>query len=415
MDASEIFILLVIAAAAVAVLSRWLRLQYTLALLLFGLFLGIFGVVPQVPLTSDLILLIFLPPLLFEAAFALDLDLLWRQRRGVLALAFGGTILATVIGGGLIHWLVAFPWPVALVFGAMIAATDPVAVLATFRRLGADARLTTLLEGESLFNDGIALSLFLALVAAVGGGFDLGHATTNFALSVIGGSVLGLIVGWVGHLAIALVDEHLSEMIVSVAVAYSAFLAAERLHLSGVMATLIAAMALSRLGRTRGWVFTGGSAALIDELWSFLAFVANAALFLLMGLNAAVAGLTTYPLPVVWGIVVALLGRAATAYGLGSVLPRRVLHLSWAERHVIFWGGLRGAVALAAALSLPADFPYRQQLLAMTYGVVLFTVLAQGLTIGPLVRRLGLLREPDPVPATPPVAPVTPVAPVAEG
>lgn len=403
MDASVIFILLVIAAAVVAVLSRWLRVQYTLALLLVGLLLGTLGVIPAVPLTSDVILLVFLPPLLFEAAFALDLDLLWRQRRGVLALTFGGTILATLVGGGLVHWLVAFPWSVALVFGAMIAATDPVAVLATFRGLGADKRLSVLLEGESLFNDGIALSLFLTLVAAVGGGFQPVDAAVTFGLSVIGGVMLGLVVGWVGHLAIALVDEHLSEMIVSVAVAYGAFLAAEYLHLSGVIATLIAAMTLSRLGRSRGWVFTEGSAALLDDLWSFLAFIANAALFLLMGLNAAAAGLTTYPQLVAWGIAAALFGRAVTAYGLGLVLPRRILRLSWAERHVIFWGGLRGAVALAAALSLPVDFPYRQQLLAMTYGVVLFTVLAQGLTIGPLVRWLGLLQEPEILPPAVPV------------
>ena len=398
MDAIEIFVLLVVAAAAVAVLSRWLRVQYTLALLLAGLLLGNLGFIPQVPLTSELILLIFLPPLLFEAAFALDLDLLWRQRRGVLALAFIGTLLATFVGGAIVHRAEAFPWPIALVFGAMIAATDPVAVLATFRRLGADARLTTLLEGESLFNDGIGLSLFLALVASVGGGFDLGHAATSFVLSVAGGVALGLLVGWIGHLAIALVDEPLSEMVVSVAVAYGAFFVGERLQLSGVMATLVAAMTLSRLGRSRGWVFTGGSAEILDNLWSLLAFVANAALFLLMGLNAPSAGLTNYPHFVAWGIAAALLGRAVTAYGLGSVLPRRVLHLSWAERHVIFWGGLRGAVALAAALSLPADFPYRQQLLAMTYGVVLFTDLAQGLTIGPLVRWLGLLREREDVP-----------------
>jgi CPA1 family monovalent cation:H+ antiporter len=405
MDASEIFIGLVIAAAAVAVLSRWLRVQYTLALLLFGLLLGNLGFAPQVPLTSDLILLIFLPPLLFEAAFALDLGLLWSRRRGVLALALIGTLLATLVGGALVYWATPLPWTVALVFGAMIAATDPVAVLATFRGLGADKRLSVLLEGESLFNDGIALSLFLTLVAAVGGGFRLGDAAATFGLSMIGGVVLGLVIGWVGHLAIALVDEPLSEMVVSVAVAYGAFLAGERLHLSGVIATLIAAMTLSRLGRTRGWVFSGGSPEAIDNLWSFLAFIANTALFLLLGLNAPSAGLTTYPYFVAWGIAAALLGRAATAYGLGAVLHRRALRLPWAERHVVFWGGLRGAVALAAALSLPPDFPYRQQLLAMTYGVVLFTVLAQGLTIGPLVRRLGLLREQG----------VPPVAPIAEG
>lgn len=392
----EVFILLVVVAAGVAVLSRWVRVQYTLALLVFGLILSNLGVVPVVPLTSDIILLLFLPPLLFEAAFALDLGLLWSRRRGVLALAFLGTLLATLVGGAIVYWATPLPWTVALVFGAMIAATDPVAVLATFRNLGADKRLSVLLEGESLFNDGIALSLFLTLVAAVGGGFDLGHATTSFGLSVVGGVVLGLAVGWVGHLLIALVDEPLSEMVVSAAVAYGAFLAAEQFHLSGVIATLGAAMTLSRLGRSRGWVFTGGSAEVIDNLWAFLAFIANAALFLLMGLSVPASGLTSYPGFVAWGVVAALVGRAVTAYGLGTLLSLFGLRFPWAERHVIFWGGLRGAVALAAALSLPVDFPHRAQLLAMTYGVVLFTALAQGLTIGPLVRHVGLLRRETP-------------------
>ncbi len=392
MGAIELFILLTIGAAVVAVLSRWLRVQYTLALLVFGLILGWLGVVPAVPLTSRLILLLFLPPLLFEAAFALDLDLLWRTRRGVLVLAFPGTILATIIGALVVGWALGFPPGVALVFGAMIAATDPVAVLATFRQLGAEERLSTVLEGESLFNDGIALSLFLALVASVGGGFNLGRAVGEFLLTVIGGALLGYAIGWVGHLIVAVSDEHLTEMTVSVAVAYGSFLAAERLHLSGVMATLLAAMTLSRLGRTRGWVFTGGSAELLDDLWAFLAFVANTALFLLIGFAAPGAGLLIYPGFVGAGIAAALVGRAAVAYGLGTLLGPLGFHLSWPERHVVFWGGLRGAVSLAAALSLPTEFPYRQQLLAMTYGVVLFTVLAQGLTIGPLVKRLGLTR-----------------------
>jgi CPA1 family monovalent cation:H+ antiporter len=391
--AIELFILLLILAAVVAVLSRWLRVQYTLALLVFGLALGALGVVPAVPLTSRVILLLFLPPLLFEAAFALDLRLLWGTRRGVLALAFPGTLLATVVGGAIVYWRTAVPWSVALVFGAMIAATDPVAVLATFRQLGADKKLSVLLEGESLFNDGIALSLFLALVSAVGGGFELGHAAREFFLSVLGGALFGLVVGWGGHYLVALSDEHLTEMIISVAVAYGAFLGAEELHFSGVMATLVAGMTLSRLGRTRGWVFSGGSAQLLDDLWEFLTFVANTALFLLMGLAAPGAGLQDYPQFVAWGVAAALVGRAAVAYGLGSLLGPLGFRLSWAERHVVFWGGLRGAVALAAALSLPPDFPHRQQLLAMTYGVVLFTVLAQGLTIAPLVRRLGLLRK----------------------
>lgn len=393
MEAITLFIVLLIVAAIVAVASRWLRVQYTLALLLLGLGLGAFKVVPALVLTSDLILRLFLPPLLFEAAFALDLPLLWSRRRGVLALAFPGTLLATVAGAAIVAWAVALPWPVALVFGAMVAATDPVAVLATFRQLRADERLSVLLEGESLFNDGVALSLFLTLVAAVGGGFAPVQAAGDFLLKVVGGALLGLAIGWLGSFVVGLSDEHLTEMLISVAVAYGAFIGAEALHLSGVIATLLAALTLSRLGRTRGWVFSEGAEQLLDDLWAFLAFIANAALFLLMGLAAPGAGLQDYPAFVLWGIVAALVGRAVVAYGLGTALNALGLRLSWPERHVVFWGGLRGAVALAAALSLPASFPARQQLLAMTYGVVLFTVLAQGLTIGPLVRRLGLLQR----------------------
>ncbi len=393
MGAIELFIVLLILAAVVAVAARRVGLQYTLALLLLGLFLGTFRITPALTLSSRVILLVFLPPLLFEAAFALDLGLLWQRRRGVLALALPGVLLATAVGGAVVHWATALPWTLALLFGVMIAATDPVAVLVTFRRLSVDKPLAVLLEGESLFNDGIALVLFLTLVGAVGGEFDPGRAVGNFVLSVAGGAVIGLAVGWVGHYLIALSDEHLTEMTLSVAVAYGAFIGAEELHLSGVIATLIAAMTLSRLGRTRGWVFSDGSERLLGDLWEFLAFVANAALFLLMGLAVRTAGLLEHPGSVCWGIVAALVGRAAVAYGLGALLGS-LRHLrypfTWPERHVLFWGGLRGAVALAAALSLPPDFPARAQLLAMTYGVVLFTVRVQGLTVAPLVRRLGL-------------------------
>jgi monovalent cation:H+ antiporter, CPA1 family len=307
--------------------------------------------------------------------------------------AVPGVLLAMVVGGAIVHWALGLPWAVALLFGATIAATDPVAVLATFRQLGASRRLAVLLEGESLLNDGIALALLVTLTMAVDGLFSPGPAIAMFVLSVAGGTAIGLGVGWLGHRLIATIDEHLTEMTVSVAMAYGAFLAAETLHLSGVLATVSAAMTLGYLGRTRGWIFSDGSERLLTDLWEFLAFVANAALFLLMGLTVHVAGLTAYPGAVLAGIAAALAGRAVVAYGLGSGLPLWGFSISRAERHVVFWGGLRGAVALAAALSLPAGFPYPAQLLAMTYGAVLFTLLVQGLTISPVVRRLGLLNE----------------------
>jgi monovalent cation:H+ antiporter, CPA1 family len=389
----EGLVVLLIAAAVVAVVARWIHLPYTLALLLLGLGLGAVPGIPVPTLNSEVILLLFLPPLLFEAAFVLDLRLLWSVRTGVFVFAVPGVLLAMVVGGALVHWTLGLPWAVALLFGATIAATDPVAVLATFRQLGVSPRLAALMEGESLLNDGVALALLITLVTAVEGKFSLGPAVVTFVVSVVGGVAIGLGLGWVGHRLIATIDEHLTEMTVSVAMAYGAFLAAETLHLSGVLATVAAAMTLGYLGRTRGWIFSDGSERLLTDLWEFLAFVANAALFLLMGLTVHVAGLTKYPVSVLIGIAAALAGRAVVAYGIGSVLPRWGLPLSWAERHVIFWGGLRGAVALAAALSLPAEFPHRAQLLAMTYGAVLFTLLVQGLTIAPVVRRLGLLDE----------------------
>jgi monovalent cation:H+ antiporter, CPA1 family len=383
----QTIVVLLIASAAAAVAAQWVRLSYTLALLLLGLGLGASGAVPAPALRSDLILLLFLPPLLFEAAAALDAGLLWRLRAGVLTLAGPGVLLAMAAGGALVHWGAGLPWSAALLFGAVIAATDPIAVLATFRRLGAEARLAALIEGESLLNDGVALALLVALVDAVNGGFHFGSAVGRFLLAAAGGAAIGAALGWLGAALIARSADHLSEMAVSVAIAYGTFLVADELRLSGVLAVLAAAMTLGRLGRARGRIFSDGAARTLADLWEFLAFAANAGLFLLMGLDVRLAGLRDHPAAVAWGIAAALAGRATVAYGLGGALDRLGFPLSRSERHVLFWGGLRGAVALAAALSLAPAFPRRAQLLAMTYGAVLFTLLAQGLTIGPLARR----------------------------
>ena len=333
------FILLLIVATVGAVLARWIRLSPTLALLLLGLGLGTLPGLPVPALNAEVILLLFLPPLLFEAAFVLDLRQLWSVRRGVLTLAVPGVLLAMVVGGSVVHGILGLPWAVALLFGAMIAATDPVAVLATFRQLGVDPRLSVLIEGESLLNDGIALVLFVALVAAVEGTFEASAVGAMLLLSVLGGTLIGVGIGWGGHELIASVDDHLTEMTISVATAYGAFLAADTLHLSGVLATIAAAMTLGSLGRQRGWIYSEDSERLLSDLWDFLAFVANAALFLLMGMTVRIAGLTDHPVAVLAGIAAAVLSRGVVAYGLGHCSTRRV-SLRWAERHVLFWGGL---------------------------------------------------------------------------
>ncbi len=398
-DVSTLVLLLLVATAAV-VLASWLRVSYTLVLLVSGLVVGASGWLPDVQPSADLILLAFLPPLIFEAAFLLDLRLLWSVRAGVLTLALPGVLVAAGVGGALVHWGLGLPWMVALLFGTLVAATDPVSVLATFRDLGVGHRLRVLMEGESLLNDGTALVLLATLTTGVlTDEFSPSDATGEFIVSILGGSLIGIAVGWVGHWMIYTVDQHLTEMAVSVAVAYGAFFTADLLGLSGVLATIAAAMTLGWFGRRHGWVFTQRSREVLTDLWELLAFTANAGLFLLIGLEVSVAGMREQPTAVIWGVVAALAGRLVVAYAGGALLNRTGFSISCPERHVLFWGGLRGAVALAGALSLPDGFPYRRELLAMTYGAVLFTLLAQGLTIGPLVRWLGLGgHTPVPVP-----------------
>src|SRR5215213_9400804 len=176
----ESVVVMLIAAAVAAVVARWIHLSYTLALLLLGLGLGAIPAVSSPTLSSEIILLLFLPPLLFEASFVLDLRLLWSVRTGILAFAVPGVLLAMIVGGVLVHWALGMPWSVALLFGATIAATDPVAVLATFRQLGVNRRLAALLEGESLLNDGVALALLVTLTQAVNGRFEFGPALSTF-------------------------------------------------------------------------------------------------------------------------------------------------------------------------------------------------------------------------------------------
>jgi CPA1 family monovalent cation:H+ antiporter len=384
----EIALLLTIAAAGTTLLARLAGVHYTISLLVLGLALSAF--VPELTLSSDLILLIFLPPLIFEASFALNARLLWSVRTEIAVLALPGVLLATVVGGAIVRSWLGYSWTIALTFGVIVAATDPVAVLAMFRKANVSERLSATLEGESLFNDGVALVLLATVVDSLDHDISPFVAILEIVIAMIGGGLLGAAIGWLAQRAIALIDEHLTEMSISVATAYGAFLAAESIHLSGVVATIAAAMTLASLGRRKGWIYSHGSEQMLADLWEFLAFVANAGLFLLIGLTVETAGLTDHPREVLAGILAAVVARAVTAYGLGEALRWFGQPLAGRELHVVFWGGLRGAVALAAVLSLPESFPHRDELLAMTYAAVIFTLVVQGATIPALLKQLGL-------------------------
>ncbi len=393
---------LLLVAALAAIGLRRVRLPYTVGLVLVGLVLGALArriealqPLTRIELSPDIILFVFLPTLIFESAFTLDVRLLSRNLAPVLALAAPGLLLSTAIVGGLVALLTPLDLGPALVFGALISATDPVAVVALFRELGVPRRLAVLVEGESLFNDATAIVLFQILVAVLAGGSlvasTVGQGAIDFAVVFLGGLAVGAAIGYLMVRSIALAkNDPLVEVALSTVVAYAAFITADHyLHLSGVMATVGAGVVVGTLGSTR---FSPAIRAYLHQFWLFAAFVANSLIFLLVGLHVTLAGLLADWRPILWAILAVTLARAATVFGLVPIVSRLPGAEPIDRRHqtVLVWGGLRGAVALALVLSLPPGAVGRELMTAMTVGVVLWSLLASGLTMGWLLRALGL-------------------------
>ena len=396
-SAVEFLIWLLIAASAIAVVASRLRIPYTVALVLGGLALGsvhlpiIDTLVQNQPdwLTPNIVLVIFLPALLFEGSLKLQYRQLRDNAPPILLLATVGVLAATLITGFAAHWLLGLPLLVALVFGAITAATDPISVLSIFREMAVPKRLSTIVEGESLFNDGTAAVLFGILVAGVGSELvGVTAGVRNFVIEVLGGVAMGTILGYVFSKLTQKIDEPSIEITLTTVLAYGSYLAAQSLHVSGVIATVAAGLTVGNLGtrismspRTRIAVWS---------FWEYLSFIVNSLVFLLIGLQVRVGTLLRDWRATLLAIAAVVLGRALSVYGLAPISNYfgRNISLSW--QHIMVAGGIRGALALALALSLARDFPYREQILAMTFGVVAFTIIVQGLAIKPLLRILGM-------------------------
>jgi CPA1 family monovalent cation:H+ antiporter len=342
-----------------------------------------------------------LPGLLFEAAYRLDLRELRDNLRTILMLAVPGVLLSMFIIGALLNQILGIRLVEALLFGVLISATDPIAVTALFRELGVSKRLSIIVEGESLFNDGAAIVLYGILLGVATGdqAFSLAGSITNFFATVAGGAVLGLVAGLIVGEMMRRTEDHLIDIALTTILAYGTYLVAEELlhgAVSPVIAVVVAAIYVGNYGSNGGYSAT--STVTIVSFWEFVAFLINSAIFLLIGLDVAPADLLKNIRPVMIGVGVILLARALVVYPLGFLVNWRVrkMPIEWA--HVLFWGGLRGAVSVALILSLPAPFevsrPLESRLLLeeMAYGYILFSLIVQGLTIRPLLDRLGLTR-----------------------
>jgi monovalent cation:H+ antiporter, CPA1 family len=380
---------LLLIASLVAIAVQRLRIPYTVALVIVGLIITSQSPM-EIELTPELILALFVPPLVFEAAFHLNFRELQRNLPGILLLAVPGVILTTLIVAGVLMLGNTLSLPLALVFGALIAATDPVAVVALFRSIGVPKRLAVLIEGESLLNDGTAIVLFnLMLIVALTGRFNLVESISSFLRVAIGGTVVGLVLGWVISRLIARVDDYLIETTLTTVLAFGSYLVAEQLHFSGVLAVVAAGLVNGNMG-PQGMSPT--TRIVLFNFWEYVAFLANSMVFLMIGLQVSIPALLATWQPVLWAILAVLLARLVVVYGLSWIVKRVSEPIPFKWQHVLNWGGLRGAICLALALSLPASLGSDRDLLrVMAFGVVLFTLLVQSTTMRPLIRFLKII------------------------
>ena len=379
--------ILLLIAAVVAMLARRLHVPYSVGLVFAGVALALLPFSPNIVLTKQLVFTAFLPPLIFEAAFQLR----WRELRKdlpvILTLATVGVVLsaaATAIG---MHYLAQWTWISAMVFGVLIAATDPVSVIAMFKDAKVHGRIRLLVEAESLFNDATAAVAFtIVIVFASGQSIGAVGVTKTLLIMVAGSLVCGAAVAGLGLLLAGATDDHLVEITFTTVAAFGSFLLAEHFHLSGVLASLTAGLILGNVGHLA--IDPKGRAA-VEEFWEYAAFVANSLIFLLIGMRLANQDYGFILLPALIAIGVVILGRAIAVYPLSLLFARSTLRIKPQHQHILFWGGLRGALALALALGLPPEMPGREAIITVAFAVVAFSIFVQGMTIKPLMRRLG--------------------------
>ena len=383
---------MLLVALAVALVTRRTRRPYTIALVIAGLVLGMLQLVEAIQLSKELVLMVFLPPLLFEGALHIRAEILRRRAGLVFGLSIIGTLLTALIVGAAAHWLLGFDLLTGLLLGAIIAPTDPVSVLSTFRAARVNEELATIVESESLFNDGTAIVLYLTLLSAIGGSpLDPLQGVGTFSLVVGGGVLVGLGMGFLSMRLLNRLGDHLVEVMVTLVAAYGTFLLAEELHFSGVVAVAMAGLVIGNHGWSRAP--SSETRKNVALFWEIVVFLVNSFLFLLIGFelrpNLLIDDLLS--IVIIFGVLMA--GRALIVYGSGVLArwSKRGLPISW--QHVIVWGGLRGSVPVALALGLPPTLAGRDNLVAIVFGVVLVSLLGQGLTIPSLLRRLGLVRH----------------------
>ncbi|MCO8245016.1 Na+/H+ antiporter [Haladaptatus sp. AB643] len=394
----------IIAASVGVFVAKVGRFPYTIALLLAGLAVSILGINIDITLTHDLILLVLLPPLLFEGAATTDLDS-FRENLGlVLTLAVPGLIVSILILGVMGHYAFGYPLLLATLFAAMILPTDPVSVLALFEELGAPERLSVLVEGESLLNDGVGVVVFSALFVLVKRSVEndielsklitpkvIGNTAIEIVFASIGGLVVGLAAGYLIYRVMVNLDEHMTEIVLTLILAYGSFLLAEHyFHVSGVIATVTAGLLIGNRGAE--YAMSPQTKISVFNTWDTAAFLVNTLIFVLIGAKTPIHQMVDNWQLIVIAIVLTLFVRAITVYPFTEAVNRFTRSdIPFSYQHVMVWGGLHASIPIALVLGLPSEFPHIGELRSMVFGVAAFSLIVQGLTMSNLLDYLNIV------------------------
>jgi CPA1 family monovalent cation:H+ antiporter len=386
------FLLLLILVGALATIlglvsKRTRALPYPVVLAGAGVVVGLLPGEPLPHVRSDVILLAFVPGLVFEAALTLDLTELRRRLLPVGLLATLGVALTVLLVGTLTHLVLGFSWASGMLLGSILAATDPIAVVTLLRQIKAPAGLAAILEGESLFNDGTGVAVFAAVLATIAAGHpSFGDAAVRLVAITVGGALIGVAVGFLGVALMRMAEDAPLEILATLVIAYGSYLAADLIQASGIVAVVAAGVVIARYGSSAGKLH----GAQLLGYWNLLAFVLNAILFILVG-----AALPAWRLLPVAGLVlgtfaIMLATRAVPVYGLLGAAAWRSSSIPWPWRHLTFWAGLRGALSVALALSVTGVAGVDGRVSAVAYGVVLLSLFVQGGLIVPVTRALRI-------------------------
>ncbi len=395
----ELFVLLLAVAVGVALVTRRLSIPYSVALVVAGFVISLGGPITRVEITPELILAVMIPGLVFEASYKIHLDELRRSFVTVVALAVPGVAVTAAIVAEVVHVVTGLDLALAFLLGAIVCATDPVAVVAIFKQLRAPTALATVVEAESLLNDGTGVVLFGIALALVSAPVTLESAVATFVFTVLVSTVLGAVAGYLAIRVMHLAGDHMVEVTVSIIAAYGTYLVADSLHWSGIIATVMVGIIIGNPGERLA--LSERTTEALDLAWETAAFLLTALVFLLVGVVITPAQLVV-ALPVIAVGYLAMTGaRALVVYGLIGAGQRLVpggrrAAMPIGYLHVMFWAGLRGAIAVALVLALPADLAQHDLVAGAVYGIVLVTLLVQGTTVGWVVRRTGVLGNVQP-------------------